>query len=136
MRCAHPIVSVSEPIPDVEPKKLPSGEWRLRTVVRALPAAGRMKGGRALEGFHIVLQLSPDFKTGGWGLGGHLVYLRLLNSQILPFKKKIFFPFLWPHLQHVEVSGLRVKSELQPLAYTTARAAHPSCICDLHHSLW
>ena len=29
------------------------------------------------------------------------------------------FVFLWPHLQHMEVPGLGVKSELQLLANTT-----------------
>ena len=39
------------------------------------------------------------------------------------------------HLWHMEVPRLRVKSELQLLAYTTATATQdPSCICNLHHS--
>ena len=52
----------------------------------------------------------------------------------LPF---FFFScFLGPHLQHMEVPRLGVKSELQLLAYATATAtADPSCICDLYHSL-
>ena len=45
----------------------------------------------------------------------------------------VFLPFLGPLLWHVEVSRLRVESEL--LAYTTATATlDPSHICDLHHS--
>ena len=45
--------------------------------------------------------------------------------------------FLGPHLQHVEVPRLRVKSELQLLAYTTATATwDPSHTCDLHYSSW
>ena len=48
----------------------------------------------------------------------------------------IFF-FLGPHLQHMEVPGLGVESELQLSAYTTAMATpDPSCICDLLHSSW
>ena len=39
------------------------------------------------------------------------------------------------HLQHMEVSGLGVQSELQLPAYITATATpDPSCICDLHLS--
>ena len=35
----------------------------------------------------------------------------------------------------MEVPRLGVESELELLAYTTARATlDPSCICDLHHS--
>ena len=49
---------------------------------------------------------------------------------------KLFF-FLGPHLQHMEVLRLGLKSELHLLAYTTATAtADPSCIWDLHSSLW
>ena len=50
-----------------------------------------------------------------------------------------FFSFLLLHLWHMEVLGLGVKSELQLLAYTTATATvtwDPSCIFDLHCSLW
>ena len=36
--------------------------------------------------------------------------------------KGIFFFFLGPHSQHMEVARLGVKSELQPRAYTTATA--------------
>ena len=50
----------------------------------------------------------------------------------------LFSLFLWPHLSCIlEVPRLGVKSELQLLAYTTATAMpEPSCVCDLHHSLW
>ena len=41
--------------------------------------------------------------------------------------------FLGPHLQHMEVPSLGVKSELQPPAAATA-TPDPSSICDLHHS--
>ena len=45
--------------------------------------------------------------------------------------------FFRAHPRHVEVLRLGVESELQLLAYTTATATwDPSCICDLHHSLW
>ena len=43
--------------------------------------------------------------------------------------------FLGPHSQHMEFPRLGVESELQSLAYTTAKAtADPSLICNLHHS--
>ena len=36
-------------------------------------------------------------------------------------------------MQHMEVPRLKVKLELQLLAYTTATVApDPSCVCDLH----
>ena len=42
---------------------------------------------------------------------------------------------LGPHLQHMEVPRLGVKSELQPQAYTTAAAApNLSCILDVRRS--
>ena len=47
----------------------------------------------------------------------------------------ILFIFLWPHLWHMEVSGLGVGSELQLQAYTTATATLGlSQNCYLHHS--
>ena len=49
-----------------------------------------------------------------------------------------FLPSL-PHLRHMEVPRLGVKSELQMPAYTTAPAtatSDPSCIFDLRHSSW
>ena len=56
--------------------------------------------------------------------------LPLLNSKYNCF----FFLGLYPW--HVEVPGLGVKSELQPMAYTTAMAMpDPSHICDLHCGL-
>ena len=48
-----------------------------------------------------------------------------------------FFCFLGPSLQHMKLPSLGVASELQLPAYTTATAIwDPSCVCDLHHSLW
>ena len=47
----------------------------------------------------------------------------------------LFFCFLGPHLRHMEVPRLRVKSELQLLACIRATATQdPSCVGDLHHS--
>ena len=49
----------------------------------------------------------------------------------------VFFFFLGSHLWHMEIPRLRVKSELQLLAHTTATAmADPSSVFDLHHGLW
>ena len=46
-----------------------------------------------------------------------------------------FFCFLGLLLWHMEVPRLRVQSELQLLAYTTATAtSDPSRVCDLHRS--
>ena len=47
----------------------------------------------------------------------------------------LFVCFLGPHLRHMEVSRLRVESELQLPAYTTAIATwDPSRVCNLYHS--
>ena len=49
----------------------------------------------------------------------------------------LFFCFLGPQPWHIEVPRLQVKSELQPLANTTATATRDqSCLCHLHHSSW
>ena len=50
-----------------------------------------------------------------------------------------FWSFLGPHLWHMEVPrlGVKLELELQLLAYAVAIAMwDPSCMCDLHHSLW
>ena len=48
----------------------------------------------------------------------------------------VFWPFLGPHMRHMEVPRLRVESELQLLAYTTATETQDlSLVGDLHHSL-
>ena len=47
----------------------------------------------------------------------------------------IYFRFLGPNLQHMEVPRLVYELELQPLAYATATAIwDPSRVCELHHS--
>ena len=57
-----------------------------------------------------------------------------------PFEGVLFvlsFAFLGLHLQHTEVPGRGVESELRLLAYNTATATRdPSCGCNLHHSSW
>ena len=53
-----------------------------------------------------------------------------LGLLLLLVKKFFFLFFLGPHLWHMEVTRLGVKSELQLLAYTTATAMpDPSHIC-------
>ena len=47
----------------------------------------------------------------------------------------VCFCILGPHLWHMEIPRLRVISQLQLPAYTTATAMQdPSLICDEHHS--
>ena len=64
--------------------------------------------------------------------------LKIMEYQVfwLYFLKlSLFFCFLGPNPQHMEVPRLGVKSDLQLLAYTIATAVQdPSLICDLHHS--
>ena len=47
----------------------------------------------------------------------------------------IYFCFVGPHPQHMEVPRLGIKSEIQLLATATA-TRDPSHVCDLHHSSW
>ena len=57
--------------------------------------------------------------------------MKLILCELLIY---IFF-FLGPHLWHMEVPRLRVKSKLWLPAYATATATtDPSRVCDLHHS--
>ena len=45
--------------------------------------------------------------------------------------------FLGLHLWHMEVPRLGVKLELQlPVCATATAQRDPSCLCDLHYSLW
>ena len=70
----------------------------------------------------------------------HTKKLKVGNStsfkfQLFKFLFICLLPFLGLHLQHIEVPRLGVKSELQLLTYTMARATRDtSCVCDLHHS--
>ena len=49
----------------------------------------------------------------------------------------LFLVFLGLHPRYTEVPRLGVKSEIQPLAYTTGTAMpDPSCVCNLHQSSW
>ena len=69
-----------------------------------------------------------------WGAVWVFWFLFLMGRTILGY---IYFFFLWPHLRHMEVPGLRVKLELQLLAPTRATATPDlSRVCDLGYSLW
>ena len=52
------------------------------------------------------------------------------------FLSLFFFFYLWPHLWHMEVPGIGVKSELPLQAYAMATGTpDPSQICDLLGSI-
>ena len=77
--------------------------------------------------FEAVLYTAPQ----------RLHVVRPFNFFFLFFFLFFLFFFLWPYLQHMEVSGLGVKSELQLLAYATATTTQDlSHVCNLHHSSW
>ena len=62
-----------------------------------------------------------------------IIILRNFNTPLYYF----FFFFLGPHLWHMKVPSLGVKSELPLPAYTTATATlDPSGNHDLDHSSW
>ena len=66
-----------------------------------------------------------------------ITYSSRLVDQITDTSKSFFFKclFIGLHPQHRELLSLRVESELELPAYTTATATlDPSLICDLHHS--
>ena len=57
--------------------------------------------------------------------------------HVISFKQLFFLVFFRPHLRHIEVPSLGIKSELQLPVYTRATATpDPSRVCDLHHSSW
>ena len=59
------------------------------------------------------------------------------NKCGLIFIYSFIFVFLGPYPWHTVVSRLEVESELQWLAYTTAKATQDTgCIWNLLHSLW
>ena len=58
-----------------------------------------------------------------------------VGPHCLSFSSFFFFSFFWPHLWHMEIPRLEIKSELQLPTYATATATGDlRCICDLHHS--
>ena len=60
-------------------------------------------------------------------------------AEIVTIKPEVclFVFFLGSHLWHMEVPKPGVKSEVSPLAYTTATATRDlSYVCDLYHSSW
>jgi len=71
--------------------------------------------------------------TGSLKRASILFYFYLFTY--LPIYLFIYFAFLWPYLQHMEVPRLGVELELQLLASTAATTTQDlSCVCDLHHS--
>ena len=59
----------------------------------------------------------------------HMIFILHVHLFFL----KIFF--FGVHLQHMEVPRLKVESEMQLPAYTTATSMSDwSCACNLHHS--
>ena len=73
--------------------------------------------------------LLPPIKTSA----GNLIkeHINITGKTQLFF----YFIFLGLHLKHMEVPGLKVESEVQLLAYTTATATpDPSNVCKLHCS--
>ena len=84
-----------------------------------------------LLSIHLVMWLEKiQFAWEWWkGPSNIIVSLRL----IFTFFK--IFGFLGPHLQHMEVLGLRTERGLHLPAYTTAIVMwNPGHDCDLHHS--
>ena len=66
----------------------------------------------------------------------YTIYL-VQHTHVYTDTHKIHIYFLWPYLQHMEVSGLGVESELQLPAYTIATAtSDPSHACNLCCSSW
>ena len=73
-----------------------------------------------------IFQASPSWMSMWW-----IHHIKITVIYLL------IFCFSRPHLRHMEVPTLGIKSELQLLAYTTATAAwDPSHVCNLHHSSW
>ena len=71
-----------------------------------------------------------------WPPGLFSLWVTSLVSFFLSLSLFFFFFFFGLHLQHMEVPGLGVKSELQLLAYTTATAMwNLTHICNLYCSL-
>ena len=78
-----------------------------------------------------------------WGLNFHKIMWASMNSGyiffyfIAFFFFFFFFFFLGPHLGHVEVPRLEVRSELQLQGYATATATPDlRCISKLPHRSW
>ena len=69
-------------------------------------------------------------------LGKGSLILQPSSLCYMPFTCIYLLFFLGPHPWHLEASGLQVRLEWQPPAYTTASATpDPSRICDLNCSL-
>ena len=81
------------------------------------------------DSFSIFFPSPTDSRWSGFFLSFPFLSFPFLSFPFLSFL------FLGPHLQHMEVPRLGIKSELQLPDYTTATAmADLSLVCDLHHS--
>ena len=68
-----------------------------------------------------------------WGVGKAILRRKFIYFIFLYFF--VFYPFLGPLLQHMEVPRLGVELELWRPAYARDTAMwDPSRVCDLHHS--
>lgn len=87
--------------------------------------------------YWVFLFLLSYFNFISLGLYLMNIYIYILKSSfciVWNVSYKLLPPSLLPpHLQHVEVPGLGVESELQPSVYTSVTGKpDPSHICDLH----
>ena len=92
----------------------------------------------------ITKKILHNQKVDNWlkkTIGKHLklnIIWKAIRQYWSQFHTFIFFFFLFRATPTIYGSSqVRVKSELQLLAYTTATATQDlSCVCDLHHSSW
>ena len=81
----------------------------------------------------------PVTTPGSWVL---MTFSMFPDPDPFFFKGNFKFPFLGglflgPYMRHMEVPRLGVEMELQLPAYTTVTETRdPSCVCNLHCSLW
>ena len=80
--------------------------------------------------------LHPDFGPRHLSFGGgQFCIIKSFGIASAEGTLFIYFCFLGPHLQHMDIPGLGVELGMQLPTYTTATAKQdPSHICDLHHS--
>ena len=102
----------------------------LKKVVRILPLRRKTETQRKDREFASYAFLNFFYHVNGCLLKKYILILKNPIRLIFFF----FFFFLWPHLWHMEVTGLGIELELQIQAYTTAMP-DLSCICSLCHSL-
>ena len=95
-----------------------------------------------MDKFYWLIHANSRHSSDRWKDGSNTLWRVLLElahlittSDIPFFFRFLFFFFLGPYPQHMEISSLGIETELQLLAYFTATAVPDmSHICDLHHS--